>query len=82
MLVRFTMTDTMYTELAIVVEAKYQTNEERVEAVREKLSGWRENGTLKVRTPYRRTGVPIRNPNRGGDAAGPTSNNEFKAASA
>ncbi|GAB5365626.1 hypothetical protein AAMO2058_001074100 [Amorphochlora amoebiformis] len=50
MLCRFTISEEMYLELAVIVRHNYPTNRERVEAVQRKLSLWKESGILRLRT--------------------------------
>ncbi|GAB5355127.1 hypothetical protein AAMO2058_000179400 [Amorphochlora amoebiformis] len=50
MLSRFTISEEMYVELAIIVGRDYRTNGERVQVVQRKLSQWRNAGTLRLHT--------------------------------
>ncbi|GAB5365628.1 hypothetical protein AAMO2058_001074300 [Amorphochlora amoebiformis] len=52
MLCRFTISETMYLELAVIVGRSYPTDRERVEAVQQKLSVWKELGILRLRTSH------------------------------
>ncbi|GAB5367250.1 hypothetical protein AAMO2058_001213900 [Amorphochlora amoebiformis] len=50
MLSRFTVSEEMYVELANIVGRDYRTTGERVQAVQEKLSQWKNAGALTLRT--------------------------------
>ncbi|GAB5365367.1 hypothetical protein AAMO2058_001051800 [Amorphochlora amoebiformis] len=54
MLLRFTVTEEMYLELAGIIGRDYKTNEDRVQAVQRTISTWKQDGLLRLRIPYRR----------------------------
>ncbi|GAB5355121.1 hypothetical protein AAMO2058_000178800 [Amorphochlora amoebiformis] len=49
MLSRFTISEEMYVDLAVIVGREYRTSEDRVQAVKQKLSEWKEAGKLRLR---------------------------------
>eukprot|EP00954_Amorphochlora_amoebiformis_P030514 1394794-Amorphochlora_amoeboformis.AAC.1 len=54
MLERFTVTREMYVELAVIISREYKTKDLQIQAVQQKLSQWKDDGSLKLRAPYRR----------------------------
>ncbi|GAB5357983.1 hypothetical protein AAMO2058_000420400 [Amorphochlora amoebiformis] len=54
MLQCFTVTREMMVELSVIIEREYQTSDDRVRAVQQKLSQWKQDGLLRLRAPYRR----------------------------
>mmetsp|Transcript_27866 Transcript_27866/g.44328 ORF Transcript_27866/g.44328 Transcript_27866/m.44328 type:complete len:125 (-) Transcript_27866:86-460(-) len=50
MLSRFTVSEEMYVELAIIVGGDYRTTGERIQAVQQKLSQWKDAGMMRLRT--------------------------------
>eukprot|EP00954_Amorphochlora_amoebiformis_P030734 1395131-Amorphochlora_amoeboformis.AAC.1 len=72
MLPRFTVTKEMYVELAMIISSEYETKNEQLHAVEQKLSQWKEDGSLRLRAPYRqieRVGTSTQSRAQG--AAGP-----------
>ncbi|GAB5355123.1 hypothetical protein AAMO2058_000179000 [Amorphochlora amoebiformis] len=50
MLARFTVSEEMYVDLAVIVGREYRTTAERVQTVQRKLSQWKDAGTLRLHT--------------------------------